>query len=270
MGVPDGCYVYSSPAISSHGSTVFVGSHDKKLYAIDAATGAKKWAFTTGGAVFSSPAISSDGSTVFVGSWDQKLYAIDASTGAKKWAFKTGGDVYSSTAISSDGSTVFVGSHNKKLYALTTGLLEWEAISNLAVSSTSSTREWRELKEAMAEWETAKQAEELAKAEWETAKAVWEEAKRAEEAAKTTVCERVVLAQKSEESAEKRAKEESLSGQMAQKECCICLERFATDKLLVVVRCGHRCVCAGCSGQLVGQPCPLCRKNVREVMRVFD
>ena len=70
--------VASSPAISSDGSTVFVGSKDWKLYAIDAATGAEKWAFTTGNWVKSSPAISSDGSTVFVGSFDNKLYAIDA------------------------------------------------------------------------------------------------------------------------------------------------------------------------------------------------
>ena len=65
----------SSPAIGSDG-TVYVGSWDKKLYAINGKSGVKLWEFETGGAIVSSsPAIGSDG-TVYVGSQDNKLYAI--------------------------------------------------------------------------------------------------------------------------------------------------------------------------------------------------
>ena len=64
----------SSPAIGSDG-TVYVGSDDKKLYAINGKSGVKLWEFETGGFVNSSPAIGSDG-TVYVGSNDHKLYAI--------------------------------------------------------------------------------------------------------------------------------------------------------------------------------------------------
>ena len=66
--------VFSSPAIGSDG-TVYVGSYDKKLYAINGKTGVKLWEFETGDWVNSSPAIGSDG-TVYVGSNDKKLYAI--------------------------------------------------------------------------------------------------------------------------------------------------------------------------------------------------
>ena len=64
--------VFSSPALSSDGATVFVGSNDYKLYAICATSGTQKWALhvkraVTGGKVHSSPALSSDGATVFVG-----------------------------------------------------------------------------------------------------------------------------------------------------------------------------------------------------------
>ena len=83
----------------SDGATVFVGSHDKKLYAIDAASGTQKWAFEMSDIVFSSPAISSDGATVFVGSYDGKLYAIDTANRTQKWAFKTGGNVTSPVLI---------------------------------------------------------------------------------------------------------------------------------------------------------------------------
>ena len=74
-------HVHSSPAIGPDG-TVYVGSRDKKLYAINGKTGVKLWEFKTGGSplahegwVKSSPAIGSDG-TVYVGSYDKKLYAI--------------------------------------------------------------------------------------------------------------------------------------------------------------------------------------------------
>ena len=62
--------VYSSPAIGADG-TVYVGSCDKKLYAIKA-DGTKKWEFATDAG---SPAIGADG-TIYVGSFDNKLYAI--------------------------------------------------------------------------------------------------------------------------------------------------------------------------------------------------
>ena len=69
-----GGFVLSSPAIGSDG-TVYVGSRDKKLYAINGKSGVKLWEFVTGDVVLSSPAIGSDG-TVYVGSGDKKLYAI--------------------------------------------------------------------------------------------------------------------------------------------------------------------------------------------------
>ena len=100
----------SSPAIGSDG-TVYVGSEDNKLYAINGKSGVKLWGFETGGGVYSSPAIGSDG-TVYVGSGDKKLYAINGKSGVKLWEFETGLCVSSSPAIGSDG-TVYVGSYDK-------------------------------------------------------------------------------------------------------------------------------------------------------------
>ena len=64
--------VLSSPVVS--GGTVYVGSADGRLYAIDAETGQEQWAFETDGPV-GSPAVS--GGTVYVGSNDGSLYAVE-------------------------------------------------------------------------------------------------------------------------------------------------------------------------------------------------
>jgi len=122
--------VSSSPAIGSDG-TVYVGSDDSFLYAINGKTGVKLWQFYREsrriGPSKSSPAIGSDG-TVYVGSRDKKLYALNGKTGDKLWEFETGGPVISSPAIGPDG-TVYVGSNKYqwrskasygKLYAIKT------------------------------------------------------------------------------------------------------------------------------------------------------
>jgi eukaryotic-like serine/threonine-protein kinase len=46
------------------------------VYALDAATGALRWSYTTGGSVQSSPAVA-DG-TVYIGSEDANVYALNA------------------------------------------------------------------------------------------------------------------------------------------------------------------------------------------------
>ena len=75
--------VYSSPAIGADG-TIYVGSFDKKLYAINR-DGTQKWAFTAGSYIVSSPAIGSDG-TIYVGAYDNRLYAINSSGGSSKYS----------------------------------------------------------------------------------------------------------------------------------------------------------------------------------------
>ena len=51
-----GSFVISSPAVGADG-TVYIGSDDGNLYALEGATGKQLWAFTTGEQIESSPAI---------------------------------------------------------------------------------------------------------------------------------------------------------------------------------------------------------------------
>jgi eukaryotic-like serine/threonine-protein kinase len=76
---------------------VFYGGDDKKVYALDAETGTKKWEFLATGRIESAPAYVNGvlyvgTSTNQVGTLDGgKLYALDAKTGIKKWEFQTDG-----------------------------------------------------------------------------------------------------------------------------------------------------------------------------------
>ena len=83
-----GAKVVSSPAVS--GGTVYVGSADRIVYALNAADGAVRWQYKTAGAVNSSPAVAAD--TVFVASADGNLYALGASDGKLRWKFASAGE----------------------------------------------------------------------------------------------------------------------------------------------------------------------------------
>jgi outer membrane protein assembly factor BamB len=111
-----GDVISSTPAIGADG-TVYVGSDDGNLYAINSADGSEKWQFQTGSAVVSSPAIGSDG-TIYIGSGFSNYGAILAirPDGSERWSYSTNGPVYSSPAIVADG-TVYFGSNNGGLYA---------------------------------------------------------------------------------------------------------------------------------------------------------
>src|SRR5215469_1200339 len=137
--------VISSPTIA--GDTVYIGSTDHMLYALDRASGAEKWKFKTNSRVSSSAAVASG--TAYFGSYDGNLYAVVSASGKLKWKFQTGGerrfagkhlhgvlpvaetmpdpfDVYLSSPLVANG-VVYFGSGDGNVYALdaTSGALKW-------------------------------------------------------------------------------------------------------------------------------------------------
>ena len=119
----------SSPVVVQ--GSVYFGSGDGNLYALDVPTGDLKWKFKTGDVVHASPAYA-DG-VLYVGSWDSFFYAVDAATGKEKWRFHGGEDPvihnqvgFQSSAVVIDG-VVYVGCRDSNLYALdaATGKEKW-------------------------------------------------------------------------------------------------------------------------------------------------
>lgn len=159
--------------------TLYVGTSDGKLYAIDAVYGEKKWEFDTGGKIWTSPVIdggvvyvsnykkklfavsSADGSqiwstelpasiasspavsadTIFVGTFDNNLYAIDRATGKERWNFKGGNWFWATPVIK--GETVYAGCLDNKVYAITasTGKEEWQFVADGPIASTLTTED---------------------------------------------------------------------------------------------------------------------------------
>ena len=127
--------IFSSPAIATDG-TIYIGSNDNKLHAINS-DGSAKWTFTTGDWVDSTPAIGADG-TVYFGSWDNQLYAVNPTDGSKLWDFNTSSSIIASPAIGVDGR-VYFGSKDEFFYALeSNGSLAWETYVGNAITSSAA------------------------------------------------------------------------------------------------------------------------------------
>ncbi len=70
------------------GAVYFCTSSDDTLYCLDAASGAMKWRYTTGGPMRVAPTI--DGGRVYAGSDDGHVYCLNADDGALLWKVRAG------------------------------------------------------------------------------------------------------------------------------------------------------------------------------------
>ena len=106
------------------GGTIYIGSTDGKLYAIDLTTGKKRWEFSTE-LGFSASAAVRDGQ-VFIGDSDGGFYCVDARSGKLHWKFAADAEINSSANFYRD--CVLFGSQDAHLYCLkaNTGEVVWK------------------------------------------------------------------------------------------------------------------------------------------------
>jgi eukaryotic-like serine/threonine-protein kinase len=130
-------FFLSSPVIginaagAGKGPTVYFGSSDGNLYAVNALKGSLEWKFKTNGVIHTSPALYRG--IIYFGSWDTYLYAVDGQTGKEIWKFKTGDQpvyhvlegIQASPAVAD--SIVYFGARDGFFYALNafTGAMVW-------------------------------------------------------------------------------------------------------------------------------------------------
>jgi eukaryotic-like serine/threonine-protein kinase len=87
--------VNSSPIIDNQ--TLYIGSYDYFLYAINLVDFSLKWKFQSTGLIKSSP-LPYNGS-IYIGSYDGNLYAVDSGMGTLKWSFPIIGNIECSPTI---------------------------------------------------------------------------------------------------------------------------------------------------------------------------
>jgi outer membrane protein assembly factor BamB len=125
---------YATPVVS--GSIFYTGTYTGDVYALDAATGAKKWEYATEKHIVGGPAISGDALVIAAG---DKLYKLNAKNGNLLWdePFDTSGKIWSTPVIS--GSAVYFGNLAHKFYAvdLETGEEIWSKSFDGAIASTA-------------------------------------------------------------------------------------------------------------------------------------
>lgn len=84
--------------------TLYVNSLDKTLYAFNADTGDVRWQKTFDGALAGHPVLVDE--TLFIASFDRKLHALSAQDGAEQWAFDAQNWIWDSPAYA-NGSVYF-------------------------------------------------------------------------------------------------------------------------------------------------------------------
>lgn len=124
--------IRGTPAI--HQGTVYIGSYDNNLYALDAADGKFQWKYPTEGGVVSRPLIV-EGNVIF-GSEDKRLHVVSSRSGKVVWTYYTDGPIRSSPVLAE--GHLFFGSDDHFLHAvnINTGRMAWRFESADAIRST--------------------------------------------------------------------------------------------------------------------------------------
>jgi eukaryotic-like serine/threonine-protein kinase len=104
--------VRHTPAIAHN--TVYVATSQKRVVALDAATGREQWQTTLAVEITAAPTVA--GSTVLIGTSDGVVFGLEAQTGEVLWDFKTAGKITGSPVVA--GNTMYVVSHDGTLYAV--------------------------------------------------------------------------------------------------------------------------------------------------------
>ena len=114
--------MYSSPAVAD--GVVYLLTGDRRVVALEVATGRPLWEAPTTGPQNSAPAVA-DG-VLYFGLRDGRVRALSTKDGQSLWGFQTGGPIYASPVVWK--GVVYVGSADRHFYALDakTGALRWK------------------------------------------------------------------------------------------------------------------------------------------------
>lgn len=103
--------------------TLYVGSSDGNVYALDAVKGNSRWEFNTKGKIWTSAAVKD--SVVYLSNYERKFFALSSTDGRLLWNIELPAAIASSPVVS--GDKVFFGTFDNYLHAIdrTNGDVKW-------------------------------------------------------------------------------------------------------------------------------------------------
>ena len=127
-----GGQISASPVVAY--DTVYVGSNDNRLYALNAKEWGELWCFEAEGEIEHSPTVWNK--TVYFNAAGDRIYAVDAETGELKWDFKTESWMESPVVVSK--GKVYAGVFRRRIYVLNahTGKLIAKRTAKIMINDT--------------------------------------------------------------------------------------------------------------------------------------
>ena len=97
--------IWSTPALSRDGRTLYFGANKGGLYAVNCADGSLKWQYSIVGSLYSSPAVDAT-NTVYTGSTVGHVLAVDGASGRLVFDYDARAPIWTAPALRPDGSVV--------------------------------------------------------------------------------------------------------------------------------------------------------------------
>lgn len=121
---------WGSPLLD--GEVLYIGSLDRKVYALRAADGTKLWERALDAAVLSTP-VTAEGQPLFVSAFNGTLYALDKNNGAILWQKSLGARLWATPLLVND--RLYVGDEAGRLHALDSATAEelWQVDTHSAI-----------------------------------------------------------------------------------------------------------------------------------------
>ncbi|HEY6554653.1 MAG TPA: PQQ-binding-like beta-propeller repeat protein [Vicinamibacteria bacterium] len=139
---PKSRYDRFGSGVTVDGGRLYLGTHEGRVLALEAASGKTVWEFASGDSVLAAPAVALG--RVYFGSYDGHVYALDAVRGQLVWKHDTKAAVVSTPAVDAASGRVVIGSRSYDLLGLdaATGARVWKQyIWSSWVESSASLRD---------------------------------------------------------------------------------------------------------------------------------
>lgn len=124
--------IRGTPTVNA--DTVYIGSYDNNVYALNAVTGEFVWKYAAEGGIVGKPLVYEG--NVYVGSEDKRLHVFNARSGKVNWLYYSDGPIRSSPRLAE--GHIFFGSDDGYLHAVNaiTGRRAWKVEAGSPVRST--------------------------------------------------------------------------------------------------------------------------------------